>query len=285
MAIHAVYLDGVACLAVEFAVAVAVLLEVAVHAMHPLFKVDVLEVYRLLELLRIVEGNNLVVRVEQVALAVVLEDSAEDPSVTMEVGKLRVLKLLIEFRCTGLFQKGSVRPQTPNGGSLGIARLGAVLLVSVRTALLSWPHVFAIHFVVPPGVAEVRRNHIRTRMNVADHALARRNRTRELMTDSMTRLVTRNRGVGSRGLSKIAMRCISAGMFGRPVVRIDDVTGTASAGTIIAGLIVGTRKREERVQQASFLQSQHNRISTQFCAETACTQLDLGLTGIFRQAG
>src|SRR6266446_971784 len=80
MAIHAVDLDGVARLAVEFAVAVTVLLEVAVHTMHPLFKVDVLEVYRLLELLRIVEGNNLVVRVEQVALAVVLEDSAEDPS-------------------------------------------------------------------------------------------------------------------------------------------------------------------------------------------------------------
>jgi len=34
--------------------------------------------------------------------------------VTMEIGKLRVLKLLIEFSRAGLFQKSSVGPQTAN---------------------------------------------------------------------------------------------------------------------------------------------------------------------------
>ena len=48
MAIHAIDLDGVARLAIEFAVTVTILLEVTVNAVHPLLEMDVFQVYRLL---------------------------------------------------------------------------------------------------------------------------------------------------------------------------------------------------------------------------------------------
>src|SRR5882757_6603174 len=114
MTVNAVNLDSIARFAVKFAVAVAVLFEVAVHAMHTFFKVDIFQMNSLLQFLGIVEGNNLVISVLQIAFAVVLEDGAEDPAVTMEIGKLRVLKVLVEFGCAGLFQKASIGPQTAN---------------------------------------------------------------------------------------------------------------------------------------------------------------------------
>src|SRR5258708_32495113 len=70
-------------------------------------------------------------------------------------------------------------------------------------ALLSGPHVLAIHFVVAPGIAEVGGDHVRSRMNMADHALARRNGTRELMTNGMAGFVARNGGIGGRGVAPL----------------------------------------------------------------------------------
>src|SRR5260221_3694975 len=72
-------------------------------------------------------------------------------------------------------------------------------------ALLSGPHVLAIHFVVPPGIAEVSGDHVRSRMNMADHALARRNGTRELMPNGMAGFVAWNGGIGGRGLAQIVV--------------------------------------------------------------------------------
>ena len=118
VAIHAVDLHRVARLAVELAIAVAVLLEVTVDAVHALFQMDIFQVHCLPKLVGIVEGDRLVVGVEQVALAIVLEDSAKDPSVTVEVGKLRVLQLLVEFRRAGSFQKCRYRTKPANSRSL-----------------------------------------------------------------------------------------------------------------------------------------------------------------------
>src|SRR5271166_973350 len=142
-----------------------------------------------------------------------LEDDAENPSMTMEIGKLRVLKLLVEFRRACFLQECSVGPQPANGRSLRVPRLNAVLFLGARMALLCQPHALAFHFIVPPGVAEVSGDHIRARMNVADDALARRNRTRELMANGMAGLVPRNRGIGSRGLPLIAVSGVRSGML------------------------------------------------------------------------
>ena len=170
------------------------------------------------------------------------ENRAEDPAVAMEVGKLRVLKFLIEFRGSDFLQKVCVGPQATNRRPLGIPRLDFALLFGARMALFGWPHVFAVHFVVPPCVSEIGRDHVRSRMNVADNALAGRDRPRELVANGMSRLVMRNRGIGCNCLAQVSVDSVSAGMFGRTIVRVDNVTRTTSAGAIVARLIVSAGK-------------------------------------------
>ena len=91
MAIDAIDFDGVARLAVEIAVAVTVLLEVAVDAVHSFFQMDVSRCTAFSNFVGILTGNGLVSCVEQVAFAVALEDGAENPAVAVEIGELRVL--------------------------------------------------------------------------------------------------------------------------------------------------------------------------------------------------
>ncbi len=133
MAILAGDFDRGPHLAVQLAVAVNVLDEVAVDAMHPFFEVDVEQVNRhvlterlelalllvderprcgvfsipiaiALKLLHIFRhrhgrlklpvgglGDRIVVMVEERAAAIFLEHGAKNPSVTVEVGELRVL--------------------------------------------------------------------------------------------------------------------------------------------------------------------------------------------------
>ncbi len=57
-------------------------------------------------------------------------------------------------------------------------------------------HELAIGLLVPPGVTEIRIHEEISLMHVAVHALARRNRARELVHDRMAALGLRNRFVG-----------------------------------------------------------------------------------------
>ena len=127
MAIGARDLDGHARLAVELAVAVVVLLEVAVHALHAALEMNVLQVHRLAAALvprrarrrrRALGGRRASrcspplrpappldasftgapVRVDQVALAIALEHRAEQPAVPVEIRKLRLLERAVELR-------------------------------------------------------------------------------------------------------------------------------------------------------------------------------------------
>ena len=61
--------------------------------------------------------------------------------------------------------------------------------------LFFWIHEFAIRFLVPPGVTEVRIYEEVSLMHVAVHALAGRNRASELVNDRMTLLSFWNRFV------------------------------------------------------------------------------------------
>ena len=63
--------------------------------------------------------------------------------------------------------------------------------------LFFWIHEFAVRFLVPPGVTEVRIYEEISLMHVAIHALARRNRASELMDDRMSVLRFRDRWIGS----------------------------------------------------------------------------------------
>src|SRR5882762_2251510 len=183
-----------------------VLLEMAVDAMHAPFEMDIFEVDCLVEFLRIIEGHRLILRVQQGAFAIVPEYRAEDPAMAMEVGKLRVLESAIKFGRTRLLEEIYLGPQAPNGRALRIARLDLALLYRTRMTLLNWPHLLAIHFVVPPGISKIGRHHVGARVDVANHALARGNRSGKLMADRMARLVVRNGRVLGGTLPQIAVR-------------------------------------------------------------------------------
>src|SRR5258706_10770723 len=113
-------------------------------------------------------------------------------------------------------------------------------------ALLSGPHVLAIHFVVPPGIAEVSGDHVRSRMNMADHALARRNGTRELMPNGMAGFVAWNGGIGGRGLAQIAVDSGCGGMFRRTVICLENKAATSTPGPGNARVVLCGPERGQR---------------------------------------
>ena len=66
---------------------------------------DVCQMYGLAELVRIVEGNDIALGVQEPALAIVFVYGAEDPSMTVKIGELRVLQGLVELWSSSLLQK------------------------------------------------------------------------------------------------------------------------------------------------------------------------------------
>src|SRR4029077_10243777 len=121
MTIDAVNLNRVPCLAVEFAVAMAVLLEVTVDAVHAFLKVNVFQVHGFLELFRIFERNWLVFLVQQRAFAVMLKHGSENPAVTVKVSELCSIELPVEFGRASFLKKLHVRPQPPRRRALRIS--------------------------------------------------------------------------------------------------------------------------------------------------------------------
>src|SRR5271157_4137127 len=192
VAIGAIELDGRARLAIQLAVAVAVLLEMAIDALHALLGVNVLQMDGLPEFIRIVGGNDFAVGIEQIALTVTLVDGAENPAVAVKVGELRLLELLIEFRAADLREKFRIRPEATHRGRLRIRLCRLVALLFGGMPLLSRIHILAVRFVVPPGVAEIGGLHVGSGMDVANHAGARWNRPRERVPNRMAGFVFRN---------------------------------------------------------------------------------------------
>ena len=267
VAIDAIDRRGVARLAIELAVAVHVHFEMAIRALHPFRQMHVLQVDRLREFLRIVVRDFVVAQIEQIAFAIVLEDGAEDPAVAVIIGELRVLELRIQFR--NLVEKLLVAPKTFRGRRLRIALGFDHQLVVGRVPLLLRIHEFAVRLLVPPGVTEIRIHEEIALMHVAVHALARRNRARELMHDRMAALVFRNRLVRGEAESLVAVLAPPAGVRGRTIVGVNDVAGGAAARAIIARVIVRAEEAEQRIVQPRFLQAEENRIGAIERAETA----------------
>src|SRR5437879_2003120 len=96
MAVDAIDLDSRARFTVELAITVAILLEVAIHAVHPFFEMNVAKMDGFLEAIRIFEANRLVFRIEPRPLAIVLVDGAIHPPMTVEVRELRLSQFGIE---------------------------------------------------------------------------------------------------------------------------------------------------------------------------------------------
>src|SRR5258708_34367444 len=179
VAIDAVNFHGGAGLAINFSVAVIILAEVAIAALHSLFQVNVRETHGFAEFFWIVERNLLVVFVEPIAFTVVRIHAAVDPAVSVKIGKLRGLKLLVEFRAAGLAQKLLVAPQSSRRGGFRIFQRGLITVLFRRIFWFRRVHFFAVNFVVPPGQSKISGQHIRAGVHVADHALAVGDRARK----------------------------------------------------------------------------------------------------------
>src|SRR5690242_5358401 len=197
-------------LAVDFSVAMIVLLEMAIVALHPLFQMNVCEVYCFSKAIGIVECDWLTVLVEPVSLAIVVEHRAENPAVSVEIGELRSLQLLVEICAARLPQEFLIAPKSSRRGRFGVPQIGLIALLFRRTALLLRIHFVAVRFVVPPCQAKISRDHVRARMNVANHALARRNRACEGVFNRMARFALWNRWIGGCAKARVSKRRVCA---------------------------------------------------------------------------
>ncbi len=191
-------LDRGAWLVVKIAVAVRVLAEVAIDAVHAAFGVNVVEMHRLAELQRIVRRDDVALRVKQISFAVAFEHFAEHPAVTVKVSKLCVAQQRVETtgRHACVFQKIEVGPQAAQARAFRIAIEFLLLLVLTGIMLRRRIHHLAVALVVPPRQAEISRDHVRAGVHVTDHALRRRNLARELVFNRMSRFVFGDRFIG-----------------------------------------------------------------------------------------
>src|ERR1035441_6485144 len=105
VAVYAIDLNRIASLSIQVAVSVAVLLKVAIHAMHAFFKVNVLEMDRLAELVFALVRDYVVLGIQQVPFAIAFVNRAEHPAVAVEIGELGMLQLLVELGRAYLLKK------------------------------------------------------------------------------------------------------------------------------------------------------------------------------------
>src|ERR1700676_3907740 len=128
---------------------------------------------------------------------------------SVKVGKLRGLQSGIKFLTSQLVQKFIVVPQAARSRAFRIAYKRLVALLFAGIALLRRIHFVAIDFVVPPRPPEIGSDHVRSRMNVANHALARRDGAGESVPDRMTGLGFGNSRVHGCALPGMPKFCIT----------------------------------------------------------------------------
>src|SRR5207249_6442385 len=125
---------------------------------------------------------------------------------------------------------------------------------------------------VPPHVAEILRSVGRAGMDVADHALAGRDRAREAVLDGMAFFIFANSRVGGEAVAEVAARGVGTRVSRVAVVRVKDVAGGAAGGAIISGLIVRAKEIEQRVEQARALEPLKDRVGATEGAEAAVAE-------------
>src|SRR5260370_39241123 len=90
VAIHAIDFYGCARLTVNFSVAVIVLREVAIVALHSFLQMNVGKVDGFAQAVGVIESNLLAVLLQPISLAVVIEERAENPAVAVNISELWV---------------------------------------------------------------------------------------------------------------------------------------------------------------------------------------------------
>src|SRR5580765_2407129 len=98
-------------------------------------------------------------------------------------------------------------------------------------------------------------------VHVATHALAGRDRARERVPDRMAALIVAQTGlVAAEAQALVAVLAVVSGVGWGAVVRVNHVTGRATAGAIVARMVVRAQETEQWIVQARLLQVQKNRI-------------------------
>ncbi len=318
MAVDALNFDGCANLAVELGVAVGVLDEVAVDAMHSFFEVDIKLVHgqtvafglgtrercslggrgvagsvSFLELGGEGDGrherrgritcNGLAAVVEQLAMPVFLVNRPEDPAMAVKIGKLRVPRLGVELGKPR--QESGVGPVAARGGLIGVRHVREREFLGGWVFLRLGIHQFAVGFLVPPHVTGVRIEHIRARMYVADDALAGGDCDGELVLDRVAGLVAGNGRVGLKREPLVAVGGVRAGVDARAVVGVDHVAGRAAARAKVAGVVIRSQEVERRVEQAGFLKADEHGIGTVLGSQSPRAQSGARPARIFERVG
>ena len=137
-----------------------------------------------------------------------------------------------------MLEKISVAPQPARCRSLRIRYCRFYELGVCRIMLFFRIHEFAVGFLIPPGITEVRIHEEIALVHVTVHALAGGDGACELMHDRMTALGFRDRFVGGETEALMSVLAPPAGIRRRAIVRINNVAGRTTARAIIAGMIV-----------------------------------------------
>ena len=95
MTILTVDFDGVRHLGVKVAVAVGILREVAVHAMHAYVHMDRGHMDSFLEFIWVLVRDELACIVDKIAASIFFEDGPEVPAMSVIVGELSVIHLIV----------------------------------------------------------------------------------------------------------------------------------------------------------------------------------------------
>src|SRR5687768_14972436 len=228
--------------------------EMAIDTLHSAREMNILQVNRFRKFIHVLVGNRFVVEGKQVPVTIFLEDGSEDPAVAMVVRELGLLELRIQFG--NFFEKIEIAPVSARGGSLGILLNSRDHFSVGRVLLLFRIHELAVALLVPPGVTEIRIHEEIALVHVAGDALARRDRARETMVNRMPALILGNGRIAAEAESLMAELAVIIGIRRRAIIRVDHVTRGATARAIITRTIIRSKKSEQRIVQARFLQTE-----------------------------
>ncbi len=241
--------------------------------------------------LQLLAGNGaerIVFPIEQHALAVFLEDGSINPAVSVEIGELCVTQMRVQV--ADVRQEIRIAPVTAGGRFVRVELGGSNVVFGRQLLLLHRIHQLAIGLVVPPHVPEVAVQHVRARVDVTDHALTGRHAEFKLVLDRVAGLIFANRRIDildpfvplGRRRSRIAVLGKKAARRRTSVVRVQHMTRAATTAAVVAGVVVGAKKVQRRVEQACLCQADEHRVGAILGTQTTVAKSFARTSGFFQ---
>ena len=184
MTIFAAYFDSIGDFRIDQTIAMAVLREMAVCTLQPLLGMNIHHMHGLTGIyprldkfaltlfapfFRIVGRHYLAICIQQIALAVALENATEIPTMAVIIRKLGFFQLRVKI--IHIAQEIEIRPFPLGCCSLRIAVKNFQSFRRRWIFLLFGPHGRRVRFIIPHSIAEVTVQEDVRLMHVAIHAL------------------------------------------------------------------------------------------------------------------